>query len=77
MKTHSPDALDEWFAQRANSTHYLKRGQLETLFSALNISICKIDDFFPEGHEAKKRLPRVRHALYVRRVVLHTLGVGD
>jgi hypothetical protein len=78
MPTHTAtDAYDEWNAQRANTTRYLKRGQVESLFAAIGISRHKLDDIFPDGHEAKKRLPRVHHALYVRRVVLQTLGVGD
>jgi hypothetical protein len=71
------DAFDEWQAQRANTTRYLKRGQMESLFRALNISKHKLDDIFPNEHPAKKHLPRVAHALYIRRVVLQTLGVGD
>jgi hypothetical protein len=75
--TPSTDAFDEWRAQRANTTRYLKRGQVESLFAAIGISRHKLDDIFPDGCEAKKRLPRVHHALYVRRVVLQTLGVSD
>jgi hypothetical protein len=50
---------------------------MESLFRALNISKHKLDDIFPNEHPAKKHLPRVAHALYIRRVVLQTLGVGD
>jgi hypothetical protein len=74
MKTPTP--LDEWMAQRSNSMHFLKRGQVQNLLSSIGIGRKQIDTLWPEGSPARKRLRGCENCYYVRSVVLSDLGVS-
>ena len=75
--TDTSPVLREWLAQRHNQTVYLKRGQVRELLAVCGISPEKVDDLWPTGHQAKRHLRGVKHALFVRRCVLADLGVSD
>jgi hypothetical protein len=72
----APTPLDEWLAQRSNSMHFLKRGQVQELLRATGIGVNQIDTLWPDGNPARKRLRGCKHCYYVRSVVLSDLGVS-
>jgi len=81
MNQTSPTAesplLREWLSNRSNQTQYLKRGQFQSLLSALGMGRHHVDTLFPAGHPDIKRLPNCRDAYYLRSAVLRVLGVSE
>lgn len=74
MPTSTP--LQDWLAQRCNSVHYLRRGQVQELLRATGVGINQIDTLWPEGSPVKIHLRGVKNCLYLRSAVLRDLGVS-